>query len=183
MIIEIPNYLSPENVEHIKNTVSPFVGKTPYVTYNREGDTLPVSKTPELKELDLKLFGIFTEIQKNIVAPRYKPMFESADTGYEYHKYSPGDMCLYHTDGEVVATTTPNKFNLRYASVVLHLTTNDDGGELIFPNQNKKIKTEAGKLVVFPPHTTFGHYTTPSTQPREVLMTWFVYDGMYVSKE
>jgi hypothetical protein len=55
-----------------------------------------------------------------------------------------------------------------------------EGGELIFPEQNKSIKTEEGKLVIFPPYGMYGHYTTPSNEPREVIVAWFVYDGINV---
>ena len=184
MIIEIPNYISAETVSYIKETLNPFVDNAPSYTptNNREGISLAVSKTPELRELDAKLFTIFSGIQQHIVQPRYRPSYLSKDSGYEYHKYSPGDVCLYHSDGEVEATNDPSKSNLRYASVILHLSTNEDGGDLIFPNQNKKIKTEAGKLVVFPPYGMFGHYTTPSETPREIMMTWFHYAKIAITE-
>lgn len=184
MFIEIPNYLSAETVEYIRNSVNPFVEKqekyTP--TCNREGISVPVTSNPALLDLDAVLHRIFMDIQKTVIAPRYRPAHPSADSGYEYHKYNPGDICMYHSDGEVFANDESNRYKIRYASVILHLTTNEDGGELIFPNQNKKIKTEAGKLVVFPPYGMFGHYTTPSSTPREIMMTWFNYDGLTAMK-
>jgi hypothetical protein len=71
---------------------------------------------------------------------------------------------------------------LRYASVTLHLNTVHEGGELVFPAQNKKVKTEEGKIVIFPPYGMFGHYTTPSEEPREVVVTWFIYANMVVRR-
>jgi hypothetical protein len=71
---------------------------------------------------------------------------------------------------------------LRYASVILHLNTVREGGELVFPEQNVKIQTEEGKLVVFPPYGMYGHYTTPSNETREVIVSWFVYNGINVVK-
>ena len=100
--------------------------------------------------------------------------------GYEYHIYNPNDICRYHSDGELQDNSKPHTL-LRYASVVLHLNTVTEGGELVFPNQNKSIKTEEGKLVIFPPYGMFAHYTTPSNQKREVLVSWLVYDGLIVN--
>jgi len=57
-----------------------------------------------------------------------------------------------------------------------------EGGELVFPVQNKKIKTEVGKIVVFPPYGMYQHYTTPSDEPREVIVSWFVYNNLTVCK-
>ena len=106
--------------------------------------------------------------------PRFAPMYKSCDTGYDYHVYNPNDICNIHSDGEIL------KNKLRYASVVLHLNTVEDGGELIFPNHNKKIKTEEGKVVIFPPSSSFLHYTTPSNTPREVIVSWFCYANVKV---
>jgi hypothetical protein len=97
------------------------------------------------------------------------------------HIYNPNDICRYHVDGELHDITKQQTL-LRYASVVIHLNTVTEGGELVFPNQNKSIKTEEGKLVVFPPYGMYGHYTTPSNQVREVIVSWFVYDGLTVNK-
>ena len=113
------------------------------------------------------------KIQEELVQRRFKPQFDSADSGYEYHRYNAGEQCLHHADGEVMDGL------LRYASVIIHLSTND--GETIFPQQNKKIKTEEGKVVVFPPYGGFEHYVSPSTTAREVLVSWFIYAGVSIN--
>jgi hypothetical protein len=71
---------------------------------------------------------------------------------------------------------------LRYASVVLHLNSIEVGGDLVFSNQNKTIKTEAGKVVIFPPYGMFEHYSTSADVPREVIVTWFVYNNVRVQE-
>lgn len=180
MIIEMPNYISAEEVANIRESVSPHLNQPTY-TYNREGTSVLISKTPELRELDLKLQGIFSKVYGNIIAPRYKPALSSGDQGYEYHIYRPGDICHYHIDSEIAQSTDRSCFNLRYASVILHLTTNEDGGDLVFPAQKQSVKTEAGKVVVFPPYGMYGHYTTPSSTPREVIVSWFIYKTVKVS--
>jgi hypothetical protein len=83
-------------------------------------------------------------------------------------------VCHTHSDGEAVSGL------LRYASVVMHLNTIEEGGELVFPNQNKSVKTEEGKVVIFPPYGMFEHYSTPADVAREVIVTWFVYNNVRV---
>jgi len=181
MILEYPNYISTEAVKRIRESVKPFINTSKSTEYNRDGYTVDISKILELKDLDNELHNIFLKIQKNIVQQRYSPIYESGDSGYQYHIYNPNDICRYHIDGEV-SDITAQQTLLRYASVVIHLNTVTEGGELVFPNQNKSIKTEEGKLVVFPPYGMFGHYTTPSNQVREVLVSWFVYTGLTVNR-
>jgi hypothetical protein len=179
LILEFPNYLSAETVKVIKETVKSFTPQKKQARYNREGNTVLITFIPELKELDSKLHKIFIKIQADIVQPKYKPTFESADAGYEYHIYHPKDVCHPHVDGEM-HRAQDNITLLRYASVILHLNTVYEGGELVFPEQNVKIKTEEGKLVIFPPYGMYSHYTTPSNEPREVIVTWFVYNNVNV---
>ena len=182
MILEFPNYLDSETAKEIRDAVRPFVSQKKETTYNRDGNTVDITNTPELKNLDDRLHKIFIKIQEDIIQNRYKPQIRaSADSGYEYHLYNPNEICYYHLDGELQDPRS-NKTLLRYASVVLHLNTVKEGGELVFPEQNKSIKTEEGKLVIFPPYGMYGHYTTPSSEPREVLVTWFVYGGINVVK-
>jgi len=176
MILEFPNYISNDFADYLSTECKKYITTQKQTAYNRDGYTVNISEDPKLKEIDSELHSIMVKINKEILAQRYRPQFKSADTGYEYHLYNPGDMCHYHSDGEVMEGL------LRYASVVIHLTTNEDGGELIFPSQNKKIKTEKGKIVIFPPYGMFGHYVTPSSTAREVIVSWFIYDGVVVNK-
>lgn len=176
MIIEIPNAVGVAEITQITDAVRPFSSLSSTTAFYRDGKTVHISKTPELKEVDSYLHSLFSKIQKNVVQHRYEPKFVSGDSGYEYHFYGAGETCKYHGDGEF--STGDQETYIRYASVVLHLNTVKEGGELVFPNQNKKIKTEAGKIVIFPPYWMFGHYTTPSEEPREVVVTWFIYDGI-----
>jgi endo-1,4-beta-mannosidase len=174
MILEYKNYVLDEFVDEVQSKVKPFLElvnrKT---TYNRDGLTVNITKTLELKELDKKLSVVFSKLSSEIVSKSFKPQFSSGDSGYEYHLYRPGDICRHHVDGEV------DKSMLRYATVILFLTDNDDG-ELVFPSQNIEIKPEKGKVVVFPPYGCFDHYAKSSVKNREILMTWFVYDDVEV---
>jgi len=159
MIIELPKFVSAEQIATIRNGVQPFLPEFEMPTYNRDGKSVFITKTPALKTVDDSVASIMNRLQAEVVKQRFKPMFNSGDSGYEYHLYAPGQMCHYHTDGEVAQGV------LRYATVILFLTDNE-GGELVFPAQNREIKPEAGKVVVFPPYGTHGHYSKPSNTDR-----------------
>ena len=176
VIIEIPSFVALEDVSVIRNSVSAFLPKASFPVYNRDGKTVAITETPELKSTDTLISKIMQGVLDNVILRRYKPAFASGDSGYEYHLYQPGEVCHYHTDGEVC------KNQLRYATVIIFLTDNDDG-ELVFPAQNKEIKPEAGKIVVVPPNGRHGHYTKPAKADREILMTWFVYSGLQVTEK
>ena len=177
MILEYENYISSNFVEEIQQNLLPFVkNSTTQVAQNRDGITVNVSNTPELCGLDSKLNVMFSTFQQNVLQHRFKPRFNSGDTGYEYHLYRPGEICRYHTDGELTSNSL-----LRYATVILFLTDNQDG-EIVFPDQGIEIKPKKGKIIAFPPYGMFGHYTKPTVENREILMTWFVYNGLTVQQ-
>ena len=183
MIIELPNFVSGDTCKLLRERIA-FQKDSDQATmnmYSRDGLTVDISKDKKLKDVDAKLLSIFNEVQKRVVQQRYKPSCASADSGYEYHKYGPGMICHHHIDGEFSQAEKDGSL-LRYASVILHLNTVDEGGELIFPSYNKKIKTEEGKIVIFPPTGSYGHYTSPSKKEREVIVTWFVYSGIVIKE-
>jgi len=182
MIIEIPNYVGENVLNQVKESVKPFLPFAGPATY-RNGKTVSISKTLGLEEVDGVLCNVFTDIQQNIVRKRFNPPpnRESGDSGYEYHLYSPNEICEMHSDYEF-SSDEPESL-LRYATVILHLNNVSSGGDMVFPAQHKRIKTEAGKVVIFPPYGMFPHYTTPSEEPREVVVTWFVYGDVFVKKK
>jgi hypothetical protein len=149
--------------------------------YNRTGKTLNISNTPELKQLDIQICEFITKLSEEFIHYRFNPQFTSGDSGYEFHRYEPGDMCLVHADQEF-AFKQNNTSLLRYATVVLHLNTVTVGGETVFPHQNKSFPTIEGQVLVFPPYGGYQHYVTPSTERRDILMTWMVYNGITVNK-
>lgn len=189
MILEYPNFISQDNLDYIKSNVYKYLNTennfSKYGSY-RDGDSFKISDIPELKDLDSFLFKqIFSSTKLlGYIARRFKPQFETADTGYEFHRYHPGDIAHLHSDKEVTfEDDEPNaEALLRFASVVVHLNTPSSGGELVFPSLNKTIKTEAGKIVIFPPYGYAEHYTTPSEDYRDVLVTWFVYKDILVRR-
>jgi predicted 2-oxoglutarate/Fe(II)-dependent dioxygenase YbiX len=49
--------------------------------------------------------------------------------------------------------------SVRSLSVILALNDDYEGGELVFPFQDYKIKLKRGQLIAFPPYWTHPHYT------------------------
>lgn len=180
MIIELPGFVSSDATARIKEAIKPHLSEHSHHVFNRDGRTVNISKTPELAAVDNEISMIFQKVQQTVIRQRYKPPHPSADSGYEYHIYGPGEVCHHHADNEFASSFDSGETLLRYASVTLHLNTVHEGGELVFPTQNKSVKTEEGKIVIFPPYGMFSHYTTPSEEPREVIVTWFVYSNLIV---
>ena len=185
MIFSIKDAVPKELLENIKHSVTDELlastGNT-LGAYNRIGKTLNISSTPELSQLDAQICAFITNLTAKFISPRFRPTFSSGDSGYEFHRYEPGDTCLFHEDGEF-SFGGGNTSLLRYATVILHLNTVKTGGELVFPNQNKSFPTIEGQVLIFPPHGGYPHYVTPSPEKRDILMTWMVYSGITVSKE
>jgi hypothetical protein len=185
MFIEIPNFLDKNEIEYLRTNLRNFDKEKGELSdyQNREGLTIQITKStdPQLKMIDTVLFEIFNKICNDVVIPNYSPSYKIADSGYEYHCYGPNQICKLHADGEFIKTMgVHEKSFLRFASVTLHLTTNTNGGDVIFPKQEKRFKTEAGKLLVWPPYGNYTHYTEPSTEEREIIVSWLLYDGISV---
>ena len=56
--------------------------------------------------------------------------------------------------------------NNRILAGIIYLNKLNKGGSIVFPQYNKKIKPDAGKLVIFPSNFTHLHYTEPSDTDR-----------------
>lgn len=182
MILEYPNYLDDATIDRLREKIIPHIEYDKIDCDNRMGLGVMITDNPELKEVDDELLEIFGKIQQELVSPEFLPNYVSGDSGYEYHVYKAGDFCKEHGDCEL-SVFDGKVSKLRYATVVIHLTTNEVGGETVFPKQEKTIKTEKGKVVIFPPYQFYRHYTNPSETPREIIMTWFTYPEFTVYKD
>lgn len=185
MFIELPNFISDKEVHWLRNTMQQHkhlyksdIDGSKYGNF-RMGHTIEITTNPELKEVDNFLLNTFNRAYYQVIERKFRPPYLSADSGYEYHLYPAGTVCKTHIDGEIGYTFGSGNRHIRYATLVLHLTDNDDA-LLVFPDHEKEIKTEAGKLVIFPPHGCYQHYTTPSKTDREIIMTWFYYSELKV---
>lgn len=192
LVYEVPNFLNKEELELINSSIDQYlinnqVEPNDVGHYsNREGQTVNVTTSKELKNIDDLLFlKLSSDVIKDIIKDKLNPdlVFGYGDTGYEFHRYHPNHVCHEHRDGEFTIDREKRSDSLlRFASVVLHLNTCTSGGELIFPLLDRRVKTEAGKLVIFPPYGWAKHYTEPSGQTRNVIVTWLVYNNISINR-
>jgi predicted 2-oxoglutarate/Fe(II)-dependent dioxygenase YbiX len=63
----------------------------------------------------------------------------------------------------------------RSLSAVFALNGDYEGGEFVFPVQNRKIKLKMGQVILFPPYWTHPHYTNDlkNNTFRYTMNTWF----------
>lgn len=183
MITLLKNVIPAELTQKIRARCAMYLDVNSYSfnhTYNRAGKTVTVGKTPELQDLDEELAAFIRILINRSIVNLYRPSFGVADTGYEFHRYEAGDFCLVHADEDVSFEETATTSLLRFATIILHLNTVSEGGETIFPNQNKKYKTIEGQILIFPPTGLYPHYTTPANETRDILMTWLVHRDIRV---
>ena len=184
MIYAIQNAIPPELLQQIKSNITDelIASKTkPFGRHYRVGSTVNISKNENLVSLDADICKFVKKLSEEFVEVRYKPPFSGGDSGYEFHRYMPGEMCLTHGDGECIFNED-NTSLLRYATVIMHLNTVKNGGETVFPNQNKSFSTVEGQVLIFPPYAGYQHYVTPSEEVRDIVMTWLVYSNITVVK-
>jgi hypothetical protein len=61
-------------------------------------------------------------------------------------------------------------------SGVLYLNDNYTGGEIYFPEQDIKIKPEAGSLIMFPSYRPYFHHPLPVTEGTKYMIPFFWYE-------
>jgi hypothetical protein len=66
MIIELPKFVSKEEVAFISNGVKPYLPETSH-TYNRDGKSVFITKTPELSDVDSVISKIIMRLQVDVV--------------------------------------------------------------------------------------------------------------------
>lgn len=184
MITLLENAVPTNLTQQIRERCGVYLNTKPHNSFNRicnrVGKTVNVSTTPELAELDREISSFMQHFTIKFVEHVLRPSYGVADTGYEFHRYAAGEHCLVHSDNDIIFTANSNSTFLRFATVIMHLNTVNNGGETRFPNQNQSYKTVEGQILVFPPTGAYPHYVTPADDERDILMTWLVYDRIRV---
>ena len=128
------------------------------------------------KVIDNKVEKIMGEIISKLmcIVPRLEIR---SDSGYQYRRIE-GATTL-HTDNILSnAKDWSNDFidshSIRVASLIIALNDDYEGGELIFPEQDIKIKLKKGQAVIFPPFWTHPHGTKKlyNNTVRYTINTW-----------
>lgn len=78
--------------------------------------------------------------------------------------------------GKHVDSEDPTDKNHPVISGVLYLNDDYEGGEIYFPEQDIKIKPEAGSLVMFPSSRPYFHHPLPVTSGSKYMVPFFWYD-------
>lgn len=92
-----------------------------------------------------------------------------SDSGYRLRKVH--GSTKIHVDGVL-----ENYNKVRFASVVIALNSDYEGGEFVFPEQDVKIKLKAGQALFFPPHWSHPHKTLELHGTyRYTINTWLCY--------
>jgi len=172
MFLEVHNCFSNEECNEISSRCGELIQKNKMnYELNREGNTVQFPEHPEIRDLWELISKRLMHYYFNKVMLVYNlGSIPVADSGIAFHRYKPGDKLYNHADE--IFSRNSEKINPRLLSVVVCLTDNEDS-ELVFPRQNKKIKTEKGKLICFLPNNCFEHYmNNNSNKDRDVLVTW-----------
>lgn len=89
---------------------------------------------------------------------------------YVVQKYSLNKYMGIHTDSDDISSE-----KMPTVSAVLYLNDNYEGGELVFPEQNIKIKPTAASMVVFPSYPPYYHDPMPVTSGTKYMSTAFCF--------
>jgi|TARA_R110000823_G_C15708441_1_gene477270 predicted 2-oxoglutarate/Fe(II)-dependent dioxygenase YbiX len=78
-----------------------------------------------------------------------------------------------HVDG---VSDGLGKTDKRTLSIILSLNDDYEGGEIVFPIQNREIKLKKGQIILFPPYWTHPHYTNDlkNNTFRYTINSWFL---------
>ena len=79
-----------------------------------------------------------------------------------------------HADG--LYNNNESKHGVRYASCIINLNNDYNGGEFIFKEQNFKYKMKKNDIIIFPPYYSHPHLTLPLEDRtyRYTINTWFL---------
>ena len=132
----------------------------------------------------LYLFEVNDKEQYNIIKNCLSKISKYMKDMTHVEAYYPTDGCVrlrkiydatkIHCDGIVHNPSDPCfENNVRVFSTIIALNSDYEGGELCFPNQDVKIKLQAGDAIVFPPYRTHLHYTNALNGTfRYTINTW-----------
>lgn len=81
----------------------------------------------------------------------------------------------YGDESTIGNPKTPSGFPSREISSVFYWNEDYEGGEIVFPNQNKKIKPSSGMLILFPSSSDFSHKVLPVKSGLRYVSTNFWY--------
>jgi hypothetical protein len=128
-------------------------------------ETIPISETKSLKNVDDILYSTFSKCIKNY-SKIHKKLLITKDLGYHILRYNEGGKYGIHVDDYVEEH--------RMVSFVSILNDGYEGGELKFFGEYTP-SLEKGDIIAFPSSFMYPHEVTPVTSGvRYSIVTWFV---------
>ena len=139
------------------------------VTEKRTSYQLSIAKVIESR------FEVFETAIFNAVAFGLNKYIEH-NPYYSIHKDSGYSILRYHVGhyyGEHSDSYTYDSEHIRILSILLYLNDSYEGGEIVFPRQNVKLKPEPGSMVIFPSMGTHPHKALTVTKgTKYVVVSW-----------
>jgi hypothetical protein len=173
-IVEIQNFMSPEELEIVSNFARSIEQWDETITkYNEDGtiiyDSLywkdRVLTSKGLSEQSPEVYSIIENLM-NILQPIIQDFFnleETKPTPPAIVRWFPGQKQLPHADKELHEGDNagkPNDFPHYDLASLFYLNDDYEGGELYFPNQGIKFKPKAGFAYFFPGDMNYIHGVT-----------------------
>lgn len=107
--------------------------------------------------------------------PHLRAAPQPRHTGFRLQKYIKGDgFYRVHIDGDVWTQDTERG---RILGMVIYLNDIDVGGETMFPDQNIRVKGNAGDIAIFPAAWTHPHAgCVPVSEDKWIISTFIICD-------
>lgn len=102
-------------------------------------------------------------------------IISNGDSGYQFRRIE--GATRLHTDDITGLLEVPKLIEsntIRWASLIIALNEDYDGGEFLFPHHDVKFKLKKGQAVLFPPYWTHPHCTSEllNDTMRYTINTW-----------
>lgn len=124
---------------------------------------IKVSGHPDLRRFDEHFYQAFGDALSRYNAVWRTPA--NSDSGYTLLKYRLGDECTLHCD------LVP--YEQRVCTAILYANDDYEGGDLVFPNQDLRIRPAPGEMVVMPASEEFAHKVEPITKGNRYCVRCF----------
>lgn len=161
-IKEVPNLFNAQECERLLNKridASTKDGRlTDFLVYQNEASGV---WPEEFELLNQRLLPVIKEYNKNFYNLLPIEVISISHIGFLNDEF--GEFTEIHYDWELVQVKS-RKLLPKPFVFLIYLTDVIEGGELLFPKQNRKIKPELGKVVLFPCNFTYPHVAMPVTK-------------------
>jgi predicted 2-oxoglutarate/Fe(II)-dependent dioxygenase YbiX len=165
-------------VQDMNSTIA--LGTTSYMKNKEIRDTqlIDITDSVQQKATSINRFNIRKHIN-----PFYKFEIRDCELVSLLH-YDIGGHYISHNDSEAIwthgdGTEVWRKIHDRDISVVYFLNDDFEGGQLIFPDLDLKIKPEAGTMICFPSTHLYYHGVSPVISGhRYTMVTWMRVKGI-----